>query len=511
MDVFYNKLEADPSTIGMDVVGGRLDLVSATSIKWGFQNSNQIRLVNPDTGRWELVKCSAEPQLLNTTNDLNGTALAPNTIYDVFAEYDSSTAFNLVLSKWCYGGNGANNSSTSYATSAAISNSSPYIISATSIETSGMEAYQAFNQSDGTFDGLGSWNSSAKPTSGSPQSLMIDLGYPVCINKYVMKNRAASYPAFPKTWTFEGSNSSSSALGDASGANGWVVLDTVASSTDVASNTWEASYHTFTSYRAYRYYRIHITDSHSAQNYVTINELKLVRDDAAGYSTRIAAYNQYVTYSIGDRVTYGGHDWVCIQSGTGQTPAAGAYWVDNGTSVSGDFAGLYRYNGVLVSDSSTTGKSRRWLGIIYTYNNSGTVNFKDNVNYRFIGNYYNTLPKVVRANNSTSSWTYNGSWREANNGTGQTRGLFVVAASQWVTANSAFKITGCSADSNMNATIDTTGFQSYTAGSPSDIGCISSQLPLSVAAGYHYLTSTELGNFTVDGSVAYVCNTLVKG
>ena len=81
MDVFYNKLEADPSTIGMDIVGGRLDLVSATSIKWGFQNSNLIRLVNPDTGRWELVKCATEPTLANNATDLNGTALAPNTIY----------------------------------------------------------------------------------------------------------------------------------------------------------------------------------------------------------------------------------------------------------------------------------------------------------------------------------------------------------------------------------------------------------------------------------------------
>lgn len=102
------------------------------------------------------------------------------------------------------------------------------------------------------------------------------------------------------------------------------------------------------------------------------------------------------------------------------------YWQDNGTSVSGDFAGLYRHDGVLVSDSSATGKSRRWLGIIYTYNNGGTVNFKDDVNYRYINNFYNRKDRVVTSFNTNTSWTDSStSWQEWNNGNGQIRGNFV--------------------------------------------------------------------------------------
>lgn len=88
-DGSYQEITIDP----FDVVGGRLDLVSATSIKWGFQNSNHIRLFNPTSEKWELVQVTTEPTIDNTDLDLNGTALAVDKIYDVFAEYSSGTAF----------------------------------------------------------------------------------------------------------------------------------------------------------------------------------------------------------------------------------------------------------------------------------------------------------------------------------------------------------------------------------------------------------------------------------
>ena len=463
MDVFYNKLEADPSTIGMDVVGGRLDMVSATSIKWGFQNSNQIRLVNPDTGRWELVKVATEPTIANTALDLNGTALAPNTIYDVFAEYDSSTAFDLVLSRWATGGDGANNASTSYATPVMTADNAPGPIttSATSIYASNAElsAYYAFNQSDGNSDTIGVWISNAAPSSGSPQSLMIDFGQPVCINKYVLKTRNATttgYRAFPKTWTLEGSNSGAigDTAGDTNGTNGWYLLDTVAASTDPgAASTWEAAYHTFVNNKSFQKYRIRITDRYGSEPYVAINELKLVAasNSLAGGSSRTRAYESTVTYYKGDRVTYGGHDWVKQSSAAaGTTPVAGNDWVDNGTSVSGDFSGLYRHDGVLVSDSSTTGKSRRWLGIIYTYNNGGTVNFKDDVNYRYISNYYN--PKEAHVQCSSSGVALVNAVTAYTELSGATRGYFVLSSSQscLIKAKATFvSITGAGASVGM--------------------------------------------------------------
>jgi hypothetical protein len=110
----------------------------------------------------------------------------------------------------------------------------------------------------------------------------------------------------------------------------------------------------------------------------------------AGASTRNAVYGAGTTYAIGDRVTYGGNDWVKISTAAaGTTPVAGAAWTDNGTSVTGDFAGLYQHEGVWCQANSAAGKKRRWLGVIYTYNNSATVNFKDSKKYRYVSNYYN--------------------------------------------------------------------------------------------------------------------------
>ena len=243
----------------LDVVGGRLDLVSSTRIKWGFQGSNQIRLF--DGQDWQTVECSTEPYIDNTSLDLNGTALVVDKIYDVFAEYSSSTAFSLVCSRW--------------------------------------------------------------------------------------------------------------------------------------------------------------------------------QTATAGTSSRTATWAGNTAYTIGDRVSTGSplHYYVCITAHTSHTTTFSndsANWVDNGVAPSNaDFNGLYRHDGVLVSDSSTTGKKRRWLGIIYAYNNNGTVNFKDDVNYRYVSNWYNRKNNTVISSNSNSTWTLStiDTYVEYNNGSGQLRGNFIVNSS----------------------------------------------------------------------------------
>jgi hypothetical protein len=202
---------------------------------------------------------------------------AVNTIYGLII-VDGKVQPNQVANP-----HGVANSSTTIITSS-MSNSntpSPLVASATSYLAAGdnFEAYQAFNQSDGTESHSGSWIGDGVPTSGSPQSLMIDLGTARCINKYILKSRWATtqgYKAFPKTWTLEGTNTG--VIGDASGANGWVVLDTVAESTEPGQNSWEAAYHTFSNVVSYRYYRLHITDRYGSEAYVSINELKLVEN-----------------------------------------------------------------------------------------------------------------------------------------------------------------------------------------------------------------------------------------
>lgn len=325
-DGSYQEITID----SFDVVGGRLDWVSATSIKWGFQNSNQIRLVNPDTGRWELVKVATEPTLANNATDLNGTALAVDKIYDVFAEYSSGTAVTLVASRW---------------------------------------------QATGT----------------------------------------------------------------------------------------------------------------------------------GGNSARTAAWAGNTAYNIGDRVSTGSptHYYVCITAHTSDATTFSndsAKWVDNGVAAdvgSSDFYGLYRHDGVLVSDSSTTGKSRRWLGIIYTYNNSGTVNFKDDTSYRYIANYYNRQTKTVTCTNATSSWSYAVAvWREGNNGVGQSRASFVTLSPISISTNIKLQLYSAGVQASIGIGLDSTSSPMVIStglfpGVANALVPVNSPYSGSVSHGFHYVTGLE--------------------
>ena len=483
-----------------DVVGGRLDLVSATSIKWGFQNSNHIRLFNPTSGQWELVKLSAEPTLANTANDLNGTALVPNTIYDIFAEYSSPTAFSLVASRWSYGGDGANNSGTTTCVPTMTADNAPGPLTASTNITmySGAAAYGAFNSNNAV-----SWLGTNGVTAGT-LTLDFGAGNSICINKYSLKTSSPGTRG-PSAWTIKASNDNSN----------WTTLDT-RSSVTFADNAWMPSastYYTFSNLKSYRYYQLNVT-ANGGDAYLQVDELKYIASPTSlpGSSTRIAPYESTVTYAIGDRVTYGGHDWVKISTAAaGTTPVAGAAWVDNGTSVSGDFAGLYRHDGVLVSDSSTTGKSRRWLGIIYTYNNSGTVNFKDDVNYRFVSNFYNKVNKLVKSNNTTASWSYNGETiREFNNSTGQARGNYILTNSATLDIVGIASLYYASTPTwyrlawGINSTSSMATLSEAYVGTPNVNIAVVFKAGPAVANGYNYITMLEKSclaqSVTVDGT-----------
>ena len=465
------------------------------------------------------MSAATEPTIANTATDLNGTALMPNAIYDVFAEYSSATSFNLVLSRWSQGGDGANNSSTSYATPIMTSNTAPgpVVVSADSEVTSARAAWYAFDQT--LTAQADSWGSR---DSAFPHSLMCNFNQGVVINKYAIQSDAGTGRCVPKTWTFEGTNGAGVA-GDVTGTNGWVVLDTQTNRPDPGASGWVVASDSTTYFKVinktpYQKYRVVITAVNDAfHSYCVIANLKLVASSTSlpGSSSRVAAYESTVTYAIGDRVTYGGHDWVCIQSGTGQTPAAGSYWVDNGTSVSGDFAGLYRHDGVLVSSSSTTGKSRRWLGIIYTYNNSGTVNFKDDVNYRYVSNYYNTRPKEITWSNSNGEWSCNNvTPRESNAGVGAIRGLLISCLTNNLSLASNHNAGGNSSDwSQVGTSLNSTSSLSIRINiqPTSDIGSRSSGGNVLLPCGLSFLTHTESVN---SGTVSYIrqttsCGTLI--
>lgn len=83
-----------------DIVGGRIDLVNATQIKWRFFQANQVRLWNPTLSQWEIVTCATEPVFPSSGTDLDGSGLAAGANYDVYAEYSGASGFDLVLKKW---------------------------------------------------------------------------------------------------------------------------------------------------------------------------------------------------------------------------------------------------------------------------------------------------------------------------------------------------------------------------------------------------------------------------
>jgi hypothetical protein len=215
-----------------------------------------------------------------------------------------------------------------------------------------------------------------------------------------------------------------------------------------------------------------------------------------GNSARLAAYDAGTTYAIGDRVTYGAHDWVKISTAAaGTTPVAGAAWTDNGTSVVGDFAGLYQHEGVWVQANSAAGKKRRWLGIIYTYNNSATVNFKDDVNNRYVSNFYNRKIKDLASWNTTTSWVYaTAAWGEWNGGTGQIKGNFVQCENSInLLVISGFSITGAGAIYVGGSFNSTTGGLPQVGFVPSiAVGCSAASSSLiTVPCGFNYFTLTH--------------------
>jgi hypothetical protein len=167
----------------------------------------------------------------------------------------------------------------------------------------------------------------------------------------------------------------------------------------------------------------------------------------AGASARQVTWASNTAYKIGDRMLHTSNYYACILAhggggaGNDKEPGVTAnwqnYWLDCGTVPSNtDFKGLYQYNGSWVYGPNYAGatvfdgRKYRWLGVIITYNDTGSK-YRNTAYSQSIGNYYNAKATTVVTYNTTASWTYNtATWRECNAGTGQVQGLFVSAFSQ---------------------------------------------------------------------------------
>ncbi|WP_071558629.1 discoidin domain-containing protein [Paenibacillus polymyxa] len=133
--------------------------------------------------------------------------------------------------------------------------------SASSTWSSGHQAYNAF---DHTAEGIG-WATK----DGVPYGW---LGYefekPVAINTYTLEPRKSyteSGTESPKVWTFEGWD----------GAN-WVMLDTKKNITDWKQGVKKVF--TFNNDKAYKKYRLNITENNGRPYYVTLGEMEMMYD-----------------------------------------------------------------------------------------------------------------------------------------------------------------------------------------------------------------------------------------
>jgi hypothetical protein len=153
---------------------------------------------------------------------------------------------------------------------------------------------------------------------------------------------------------------------------------------------------------------------------------------AAGSSTRYSAWATSTAYKIGQRVSQGGSYYACLiahTSGTFSTDLAAGKWV--AVTGAGDFLGLGVTDGRLVYANLGDWRKYRWLGVIYTYNNGGTVNFKDDEQYRYISNFYNSISKAVYGcYNYAGTWaTTSTSYVEIGGANNFTKGMFVLCRS----------------------------------------------------------------------------------
>ena len=126
--------------------------------------------------------------------------------------------------------------------------------------------WKAFDNTWETSNEQNMWHSAETATStSSPKWLKIKYPSAYKAIQYSIQIRDLSYPRYPKTWKFQGSNNDSD----------WTDLDTQTNKTDWAGNN--TVMFTFSNSTAYQYYRVYITatDTSDSDGGCCIRELKV--------------------------------------------------------------------------------------------------------------------------------------------------------------------------------------------------------------------------------------------
>lgn len=161
-------------------------------------------------------------------------------------------------------------------------------------------------------------------------------------------------------------------------------------------------------------------------------------------------------------------------------------WTNDSTRATG----LDRQDGVVVKSGDAT---RRFIGTIRINSTGGQVD--DSEFARYISNYQNRVKRTLQVS-FTGTWTYGvATFREYNNGSGVTRGKFVLCDTGVVRAAATNVVSG-TGNMYVCASFDTT-----TAANGHTV-FVSNQFMVYqynrrsqvLATGYHYLTGTEFGS-----------------
>jgi hypothetical protein len=449
----------------MDVVGGRLTLTDATHIRYAFVTNNQIRLYD-GTG-WRLRNLSAEITKLNTDQDVAATTLAVDKVYDVFAlDTGSATSADVAFARWAIPSERfvtyASGTSYSKGDRVNVDNASYSSIWAQTLTSDASGDYQGFCFRTvfpgSAFSGAGEY---IKITFSAHSSTHMVIGYASigeCDPSGNVVNAIGT--AQFKQIKFSGNNgitinggatAQSDALQFRIDPNKYyaVSIDFASGSTNLCKKKMSATgYNTY--YVSGSKYNIQSTGGWS----LSATEIEGVSDisvSAATYYVSVANTNQ--NNAVSD-VT----KWASL----GNVPA------------NYDFAGLYIQDGIPVlgpSNATLDGRKYRWLGVIYTYNNSTVVNFKQQKDLMYVSNFYNAVPIGVGVNNpyTTDTSTVPGtSWEGWNSSATDWLCKFISCISRelFITATTTLYVynTGGDADSLMASSI---GLNTATAPAPS--------------------------------------------
>ncbi len=190
------------------------------------------------------------------------------------------------------------------------------------------------------------------------------------------------------------------------------------------------------------------------------------------------------------------YDVYLYNSGSVSSPtlvAEAVAWSGDTPPARGSQNGIATKNGAL---------GRRWIGCFRTTGTSGQT--EDSITRRFVWNLCNQVDLEVRTYNTNTAWSYSLSvWREANGGSGQVRGEYILGKTSWGKSRSQVYASG---SGYRFLSLDSTGTTNAGIQWNSSSIVQFQESAQWLSPGYHYTTIIEYahsGGLTCYGNYGY--------